>query len=37
VKNEHDELLWASEQFQSELESVCHEREHALGECDETR
>jgi hypothetical protein len=35
VKNERDELLWASGQFQSELESICRERERALGERDE--
>jgi uncharacterized protein (DUF3084 family) len=37
VKNECDELLRASEQFQSKLESVRREREHALGERDEAR
>jgi uncharacterized protein (DUF3084 family) len=37
VKSEHDELLRASGQFQSELESIRHEREHALGEHDEAR
>jgi uncharacterized protein (DUF3084 family) len=29
--------LWASEQFQAKLESISHEREHALGERDEAR
>jgi hypothetical protein len=37
VKNERDELLWASRQFQSELRSICHEGERALGERDEAR
>jgi uncharacterized protein (DUF3084 family) len=37
VKNERDELLRASLQFQSELKSIRCEREHALGERDEAR
>jgi uncharacterized protein (DUF3084 family) len=37
VKSERDKLLRASRQFQSELESVRHERKHALGEHDEAR
>jgi hypothetical protein len=37
VKNEHDELLRGSKQFQSELESACRECEHALGGHDEAR
>jgi uncharacterized protein (DUF3084 family) len=37
VKNEHDELLRALGQFQSELRSIRHEREQALGERDEAR
>jgi hypothetical protein len=37
VKSEHDELSQASERFQIELDSVCREREHALGERDEAR
>jgi hypothetical protein len=35
VKVEHDELLWASGQFQSDLGSIRREHEHALDECDE--
>jgi hypothetical protein len=37
VKNERDELLRASKQFQFELESTRRECEHALGECDKAR
>jgi uncharacterized protein (DUF3084 family) len=37
VKSECDELLQALERFQSELESIRREREHALGEHDEAR
>jgi predicted nucleic acid-binding Zn-ribbon protein len=35
VKSEHDELSRASERFQTELDSVCHECRHALSEHDE--
>jgi chromosome segregation ATPase len=37
VKSERDELLQASERFQTELESIRHEHEHALGEREEAR
>jgi hypothetical protein len=37
VKVEHDELLRASGQFQSDLGSIRREREHALEERDEAR
>jgi hypothetical protein len=35
VKSKCNELLQGSEQFQSELESIRREHEHALGEHDE--
>jgi hypothetical protein len=37
VKSERDELSRASEWFQTELDSIRREREHALGERDEAR
>jgi hypothetical protein len=35
VKEEHDELSWAAGQFQSELGSIRHKHERALGGHDE--
>jgi hypothetical protein len=35
VKSKHDELSQASKELQTNLDSIRHEREHALGERDE--